>query len=143
MEVIEGTGGQRPGVPVAIVISSLLVLGLGVVGGLPVKTIAPVICIVVAIAVTHRVALRWSSLIALVIGVILFIPIGRYTLPLNLPFKLEPYRLVVILVGAGWIVSLLVDPRVRTRPTGFRAPLLLFTFGALGSIIANPGLVNT
>jgi hypothetical protein len=43
----------------------------------------------------------------------------------------------------GWAVSLLIDPRVQTRRTGLRAPLLLFTFAALGSIIANPTLVNT
>src|SRR5205823_3901503 len=80
---------------------------------------------------------------SLVMGVILFIPIRRYTLPVNLPFNLEPYRLVVMVVALGWVVSLLVDPRVKTRPTGFRGPLLLFAFGALASIAVNPALVNT
>jgi hypothetical protein len=143
MEVIEGTGGERPVVPIAIVLSSLAVLAFTAAAGLPVQIVAPIVLIVVALAVTYRVALSWRSLVGMVIMVILFIPIRRYTLPFNLPFELEPYRLLVILVFAGWIVSLLVDPRVRSRNTGFRGPLLLITFAALGSIIANPAMVLT
>jgi hypothetical protein len=143
MEVVHGTGERQPVVPIALLLSSLVILALSIVGGASVRTIAPVVCVVIVIAISYRVALRWSSLISLVIGVILFIPIRRYSLPINLPFDFEPYRLVVMFVAAGWAVSLLVDPRVRTRRTGFRAPLLLFTIAALGSIIANPTLVNT
>ena len=143
MEAVEGTRSGQPVVPVALVLSSLVLMTLSVVEGMPVRTIAPILCIVVLVSVTYRVALRWSSLIAFVIGVILFIPIRRYTLPSSLPFSLEPYRLAVLLVATGWVVSLLVDPRVQTRRTGFRGPLLLATFAALGSIIANPGMVNT
>jgi hypothetical protein len=143
MEVVQGSVERQPVAPIAIILASLAVLTLSVVGGVPLKTIAPVSCIVVIVAIAYRVALRWSSLIAFVIGVVLFIPIRRYTLPVNLPFNLEPYRFVVILVAVGWAVSLLIDPRVQTRRTGLRAPLLLFTFAALGSIIANPTLVNT
>ncbi len=49
----------------------------------------------------------WRRLIL----VILFIPIRRYSLPGNLPFELEPYRLLVALLLVGWGASLLVDPR--------------------------------
>jgi len=143
MEVYEGTGVRQPVFPIALILSSLALLTFGVIGGMPVHTLAPVLCVVVLIAISYRVALQWNSLISLVIAVILFIPIRRYTLPVNLPFNLEPYRLLVMVVALGWVVSLLVDPRVRTRPTGFRAPLLLFGFGALTSIAVNPTLVNT
>jgi len=143
VEVFEGTGVRQPVFPIALILSSLALLTFGVIGGMSVRTLAPVLCLVVLIAITYRVALQWNSLISLVIAVILFIPIRRYTLPVNLPFNLEPYRLLVMVVALGWIVSLLVDPRVRTRPTGFRAPLLLFGFGALTSIAVNPTLVNT
>jgi hypothetical protein len=140
MEVIEGRG-ERQVVPLAIVSSSLALLTFTVVAGLPVQVVAPLLCVVIAIAVTYRFALSWRSLVALIVVVILFIPIRRYTLPINLPFELEPYRLVVMLIGLGWITSLLVDPRVQTRPSGFRVPLLLITFAALLSIITNPTLV--
>ena len=143
MEVFEGTGVRQPVFPIALILSSLALLTLGVIGGISVRTLAPVLCLVVLIAICYRVALQWSSLISLVMGVILFIPIRRYTLPVNLPFNLEPYRLVVMVVALGWVISLLVDPRVKTRPTGFRGPLLMFAFGALASIAVNPTLVNT
>jgi O-antigen ligase len=142
MEMIEGRSGDRPLVPIAIILSSLAILTMSVVDGASPRITAPTICLIVAAALSYRVALRWTTLTGLLVAVILFVPIRRYTLPVNLPFSLELYRLAVILIGAGWLISLLVDPRVRTRPTGFRAPLILFAFGAFASIIANPGTVN-
>jgi O-antigen ligase len=143
VEVLEGTGVRQPVFPIALILSSLALLTFGVIGGISVRTLAPVLCLVVLVAISYRVALQWNSLISLVIAVILFIPIRRYTLPVKLPFNLEPYRLVVMVVALGWVVSLLVDPRVRTRATGFRGPLLVLAFGALASIALNPALVNT
>jgi hypothetical protein len=143
MQAIAGSASGRPVVPVGIVVSSLVVLTVTVFTGLPVKIVAPVVCLVVAIAVLYKVVLSWRALLGLVLMVILFVPIRRYTLPMNLPFELEPYRLVVMIVGTGWLASLLIDRRVRVRPTGFGGPLRLFMFAALGSILANPGLVLT
>ena len=65
----------------------------------------------------HRLAAPARRLIL----VILFIPIRRYSLPGNLPFELEPYRLLVMLLLVGWGASLLVDPRIRFRRTGSKA----------------------
>ena len=82
-------------------------------------------------------AVRWRTLLGAIILVVLFIPIRRYTIPGGLPFELEPYRLLVALVVAGWIASLLVDPRVRLRPSGLEPPLLLFAVAVFGSLLAN------
>jgi len=68
MEVVQGSVERQPVAPIAIILASLAVLTLSVVGGVPLKTIAPVSCIVVIVAIAYRVALRWSSLIAFVIG---------------------------------------------------------------------------
>jgi hypothetical protein len=74
--------------------------------------------------------------------VILFIPIRRYTLPASLPFHLEPYRLVVAAVAAGWLTSLLIDPRVRLRAAGLEGPIFLFVGAILASLLANHARVN-
>ena len=58
-------------------------------------------------------------------------------MPGNLPFQLEPYRLIVALVLAGWVAALLVDPRVRWRGSGLEAPLLAFAAAALASVLVN------
>ena len=91
-----------------------------------------------------RLAMNWTTVVTGMLLVFLLIPSdGRYVLPNGLPFQLEPYRVVVGLVLVGWIVSLLVDPRVRLRVTGFEGPLIVIVCATLGSEFANPGRVGT
>src|SRR5689334_13123161 len=63
----------------------------------------------VVFAAAHRWLLAWRTMLGAIILVILFIPIKRYELPVNLPLQLEPYRLLVLAVGAGLAGSLLID----------------------------------
>ena len=60
----------------------------------------------------QHVLLAWRTLLALILLVILFIPIRRYTVGGNMPIELEPYRIVIALVLACWFV------RARRRPGG-------------------------
>ncbi len=101
----------------------------------------PVVVLVVVLALAYRVLLSWMSVTSMLILIILFIPIRRYTLPGNLPFQLEPYRLFIIIITLGWVISLLVDPRVRLRRSRFDAPMVMIFFVILASDIANPGRV--
>jgi O-antigen ligase len=82
--------------------------------------------------------LSWVGLISTLIVVVMFIPIRRYTLPGGLPFQLEPYRLLVATLVAGWLCALLVDRRVSLKPTGLRGPLALLIVAVLGSLAVNP-----
>lgn len=84
----------------------------------------------------------WVGLICLLVIVVMFIPIRRYALPGNMPFELEPYRLLVAVVMIGWFAALLVDPRVRLHPTGLRGPLVLLMIAVLGSVAVNPANVS-
>jgi hypothetical protein len=93
-------------------------------------------------AIARTALIRWRTLVATLILIILFIPMRRYSLPGSLPFQLEPYRLFVFLVVIGWVASLLVDRRTRFRRTGFEGPVLLIVGGVVGSDIANPGRVT-
>ena len=82
--------------------------------------------------------LEWHALLAFVILLILFVPVRVYSLPATLPFSLEPYRLVVAFVAVGWLLSLLVDRRIKLRGTGLvDAPLAAFTAVAWLSLIVN------
>jgi hypothetical protein len=104
--------------------------------------VVPVIVIAAVAMFTHRTLFAWRTLLPALVLTILFIPIRRYAFPGNLPFELEPYRLVVLFIGLGWLASLLVDRRVRARLTGLEGPLVLLLVAAIGSIVLNPGHVT-
>src|SRR5688500_15559734 len=73
--------------------------------------------------VVRKPILPWTRLLIALLLVILFIPIRRYKLPGDAGFTLEPYRVLVALIVAGWGTALLVDPRVRLRRSGFELPI--------------------
>ena len=125
-------------VSAAVIVASLAVLTGTVVGGHAVSGVALAVMLTVAMAVASRRLLSWQSLVALTILVILLIPIRRYRLPGDLPFELEPYRLVVAVIVAGWLVSLLIDPRIELRRSGLEGPIALIVVAVVASLFANP-----
>jgi hypothetical protein len=90
------------------------------------------------VAVTHRAALRWESLVGFMLLVILVIPIKRYGFVVSLPFDLEPYRVTIAFLVALWVAALLVDPRVSLRRSELDPPLMLFGLAVIASIALNP-----
>lgn len=97
---------------------------------------------VLALWLVHL-AKSWTVIVGAIVCVVLLIPNdGAYILPEALPFQLEPYRVAIALVEIGWVVALLIDPRVRGRASGFEGPLLLIIAATLGSDLANPHRVG-
>ncbi len=96
----------------------------------------------VAARAVGELALSWRRILIALLLVILFIPIRRYKLPGQLPFQLEPYRLLVILILAAWIGSLLVDERVRVRASGLDGLIAFLVIATIGSMLVNPGRVS-
>jgi len=108
------------------------------------KTAAAALLAVAAGTWALRLVKNWTTVIAAMLLVFLLIPSdGRYTLPNSLPFQLEPYRVAMALLLVGWVIALLVDPRVRARRTGFDGPIALLLAVALASEVANPSRVST
>jgi hypothetical protein len=143
LRALPGGAERGPVISAAFLVSSLFVLTVTVVAGAPSLTVAAGVAAASLIAVAYRSLLTWKSLLTAMILVILFLPIKRYTLPGNLPFDLEPYRILVSVVIFGWLASLLIDPHVRVRATGLEAPILLVFFTAIVSDLVNPGRVSS
>ena len=116
---------------------------IGFIAGKPVDAVALLLLMGLASLVAAKPFIAWWHAVLVVVLVIMFIPIRRYGFPGNLPFQLEPYRVLAALVLGIWVVSLLVDPRVRAKTTGFRGPLTLILVGTVASVAANPGRAQT
>jgi hypothetical protein len=96
----------------------------------------------VAARAAGELAFSWRRILIALLLVIMFIPIRRYKLPGNLPFQMEPYRLLVMLILAAWLASLLIDERVKLRASGLDGFLAFLVLATFGSMLVNPGRVS-
>ncbi len=93
---------------------------------------------VAGLYVFHRVVLSWTAMLfVLVGGIVLFIPIRRYALPIPVGFALEPYRVVI----AGLLIALVIafflrDTRERKRVL-WTWPVAIFLWTMLASLLFN------
>jgi hypothetical protein len=76
-------------------------------------------------------------MLGLILVIILFIPIRRYTVGGGLPIELEPYRVVIAVVLGCWIAALAADPDVRWNKSGLEAPMGTFLIAVLISLSLN------
>ena len=112
-------------------------IGASVVMGRQTAALAAAVAVGTVFVAWHRELLRWPALIGFLISIMLFVPIGRYSLSVELPFSLDLYRLALVAVLAAWAGSLLVDPNVRLRRSPFEIPLLIIVFATVGSLAVN------
>src|SRR4051812_20510247 len=78
---------------------------------------------------------RVLSLVAFV-AIVWFVPIRVYTLPAPGPVKLEPYRLMVILLAIALVLGAISGAR-RIRTCGLRGALTALTASAVISLAVN------
>ena len=147
-EWIAGRRSARPVSPVLAIALFAVAIGLTmltVVADIrPEVFVALAACIVAlgVLALCYERLLTWPKIVAVTAVVVLVIPIRREAIAGNLPFALEPYRVLVALVIALWIAALLVDPRVRLRRTFLDAPLLAILGVSFASVAVNQSRVR-
>jgi O-Antigen ligase len=92
---------------------------------------------------TYTYFLQWHVLTASIVLCILVVPIARYGLPITLPFQLEPYRALVLVVAVLWLLTLLADPdSVKLYPTGLRGPMIALAVTLVISVVLNLGAIH-
>ena len=127
----------------AAVGTGLLVLaaGAGVLFADPL-TVGALLAVVGMLYLFRAVVFSWPGAAVAVAIVVCLVPARRYTLPVDLPFAAEPYRLLIVLLLAIVVAALLVDPKFLWRRLEFAAPVGIFLASQLISIGVNiPGLV--
>src|SRR5829696_282190 len=135
---------RRSGLAGLLVGTALILLGIGAAAGTKPAILSGVVAcgLLTASLVVARPYLPWSRVLVALVLVILFIPLRRYRLPGDAGFTLEPYRLLVTLIVAGWAMALLSDARVRLRKSGIDGVLAFVVFAIVASDLSNPGRVG-
>lgn len=94
--------------------------------------------LVLLLAWTSREALlRWTTGISVLLVVLVFVPSRIYKLPLALPFDVDPYRLVLMLLLVAWLVRAVVRRRLFSGRTYLDAAIGIFLLAMAVSFAAN------
>jgi hypothetical protein len=142
VSAVERTAEPRALLPTLLIGAPLVFLTAAVASGTSVRPAVILVVAATTLAVARPLAVSWTRLLAVLVLIILFIPMRRYSLPASLPFQLEPYRIFVAFLVVVWGAALLVDRRLQLRRTGFEGPLIAVVGSAFASVIANPGRVQ-
>src|SRR4051812_22211473 len=78
----------------------------------------------------------WGGAIALLVLAVWLVPIKNYRLPLDLPFSLEVYRLLILVYIVAWLLGV-VSGTLRLDAGGLGKPIALLVAVGVLSIFAN------
>ena len=105
--------------------------------GPPASAVGMAVGVAAATVLWHKQVLRWPVITGLILAVALFVPFSRYRLPVELPFGVDVYRLVVLVAVMLWVTALLADSSVRLRRSPFDIQLAVIVAATLGSVAIN------
>lgn len=95
------------------------------------------------VGATYHWFTRWHVMVSGIMLIVLWVPIGRYGLPITLPFQLEPYRALVAVVAIAWFAAMLAEPKaVRLQPSGLRGPLLAIWLVIAGGVATQLSVIQ-
>ncbi len=123
----------------AILAGGGLALLLGIVAGgsaTAAGAVAFVVATILAYGQTTRPILTWPNALLVFVAVLWFVPIKLYSLPVSLPFELELYRLLILVLATGLVVSSIATKRPIEAYSASK-PLFVLAAAALASQIVN------
>src|SRR3712207_9555414 len=87
-----------------------------------------------ALRETSAPILTWRTGIVVLVLVIWLVPIRNYRLPVDLPFNLEVYRLLLLALALAWLIAAAAR-RTRFETGDHGKPLALLAAAAVASVI--------
>ena len=85
----------------------------------------------------------WVTGLSLLLLVLLFIPSRIYALPVSLPFDLDPYRFVLLVLVLVWIVSTFAQRRGHVPRTYLDTAVVVFLLAVVMSYLVNAPLFSS
>lgn len=113
----------------AIAIASIIFLDPLMAGG--------ALLAVSALFLLRRFVFTWPSMLFLLGAVVMFIPIRRYALPIQVGFALEPFRAVIAGLLIALAVAAFASPSFRWKPVVWGWPIAIFLWTMLASLMFN------
>ncbi len=131
--------GSSSGGAARMVTASVILAIVSIVAILLLPPIAAggVLLFVAVLYLARRAVFSWVGGLGILVAVVMFIPVRRYALPIPLPFELEPYRVVLVLLLGATAAALLLDRSRPWRPVAFGWPIGIFAAAMLVSIPVN------
>jgi hypothetical protein len=126
-------------IPLALIAGGVLALGAGVAAGGGATTAGAVAffaACALALVETTRSIVTWPNAVILLLAVIWLVPTKLYTLPVQLPFQLELYRLLIVGMVFVFVMSALRTGR-DIDAVGAGKPLWALALAALLSQAVN------
>jgi polysaccharide biosynthesis protein PslJ len=120
------------------IVAALLLTGAAAITALYLPPlIAGAVMIVAAVLyLARRAIFSWPGAMAILVGVVMFVPVRRYALPIPLPFALELYRVVLLALSLAILGALLLWKR-PWQPVAFGWPIGIFFASLVISIPMN------
>jgi hypothetical protein len=136
-------GARRAEIVLWVIVGVTIIASLGAITrGIQPALVLGAVVLPLSLVAFQKTLLSWQTLLGLILAVILFIPIRRYTVAAGGPIELEPYRILIAVVLGSWFLALAADPDVRWRPTGYSTPIIVLWLGIIGSLAMNLGRVD-
>lgn len=143
--VAAGRAAPDPLPIIAVVAAGSLVLLLGLAAG-GTAVAAGAICFltstIVALGQTRRELITWPNAFLVFVAALWFVPIKLYRLPVDLPFQLELYRILIVFLVAAFVVQMLVSGR-QVDALGAGRPLFVIAAAVLASQVINASEIDT
>src|SRR5579864_1808811 len=92
-------------------------------------------------AADERRLFTWPRAVVTLVAVIWLIPIKSYSLPVKLAFNLEPYRLLIIVMGIALVIAAM-SGRTRFSAAGHGRPVAAMVVVAIIALVANHAAID-
>lgn len=79
----------------------------------------------------------WTGIAKVMIAALLLVPSEIYRLPVTLPFDLDVYRVVIIIVLVIWATALMLEPEIKFRATPFDLMIAFLMLSVFLSLLVN------